>query len=720
MTLTINPAATVSAGSAQTICEGSTATMNGSFGGGASSATWSSSGTGSFNNNNVNAIYTPSAADISAGSVSLTYTTNDPAGPCGAVNASMTLGIEPIATVNAGIDQSICSSSTVTLAGSFGGSATGGTWTTSGDGTFNSASSMTAVYTPGTTDITNGTVTLTLASTGTVACSASDNMVVRIYSSIPAQPGAISGAPTSICPPQTGITLTTANDPNAASYTWYLAPGNNGVTFTPVSTTNTQIINIGTTSNSGYAIRVTATNACGTSVYGGVYIRRSVSVPTAVIGNTVACAGNTYGYSIAAVGGADNYTWVAPAGSDINSSGSTLTTTATSVNIELPSGFTTGTISVAANVACFTSAYKSLTVKNSTPALGLISGVTQLCPGVAQPFAVVPVTGAASYSWTKPSNVSGSSSSNTISATSNASFSNGNLCVTATSICGVVSAPRCKSLATGVPPRPSVINGQTNGLCSQTTVYTAPSLAGVSYSWTLPSGATGSSSTNSISATMPNNLSTGQVCVQTTNSCGTSLSRCISVKGAPNTPASISALPGSWCANTSGIEFLGNVSNVTGAYSLNWSWVPASAASYVLGQGTNDIIVDWNSGNATVYLTSSNSCGTGTRTYVVNVGCREAHATDEVASDENTSIAKVIVAPNPATDAVNVSFNTMMNDNVNIKLMDITGKVMMTKTINADNGYNRVTFAVNNFAKGVYMVVVENSKGITKNRLVIQ
>src|SRR5204863_102278 len=114
-----NPAATVSAGGNQTICEGSTATMAGSFEVGTTSATWSTSGTGSFNNNSPTAVYTPSAGDITAGTVTLTYTTDDPAGPCPAVSASMTLTINPAATVSAGSNQTICEGSTATMAGSF-------------------------------------------------------------------------------------------------------------------------------------------------------------------------------------------------------------------------------------------------------------------------------------------------------------------------------------------------------------------------------------------------------------------------------------------------------------------------------------------------------------------------------------------------------------------------------------------------------------------------
>jgi len=77
-----------------------------------------SGGTGTFNPNatTLNAIYTPSAAEITAGTVTLTLTTDDPAGPCPAVNDQMVITINPAATVTAGPDQIICGGSTVTLA----------------------------------------------------------------------------------------------------------------------------------------------------------------------------------------------------------------------------------------------------------------------------------------------------------------------------------------------------------------------------------------------------------------------------------------------------------------------------------------------------------------------------------------------------------------------------------------------------------------------------
>ncbi|MGZ4094330.1 MAG: T9SS type B sorting domain-containing protein, partial [Bacteroidia bacterium] len=181
--ITINPPATATAGSPATICSGTTYTLAGSIGGGASSLTWATSGTGTFNNNTLsNAVYTPSGADISSGTVTLTLNTNDPAGPCAAVSSSMVLTINPAAVVNAGVDASICAGTTKTLTGSFSGGTSGITWATSGTGTFSNSSITNPVYTPSASDLTAGSVTLTITSNDPVGpCGVvSDAMVLTL------------------------------------------------------------------------------------------------------------------------------------------------------------------------------------------------------------------------------------------------------------------------------------------------------------------------------------------------------------------------------------------------------------------------------------------------------------------------------------------------------------------------------------------------------------
>ena len=92
--ITVNPMPTVDAGTDASICENATYQLNGSIGGGATTASWSTLGDGSFDNfNSLNAIYTPGTNDILSGSVNLILTTDDPAGDCDAVSSTMTLSI---------------------------------------------------------------------------------------------------------------------------------------------------------------------------------------------------------------------------------------------------------------------------------------------------------------------------------------------------------------------------------------------------------------------------------------------------------------------------------------------------------------------------------------------------------------------------------------------------------------------------------------------------
>jgi hypothetical protein len=74
--------ASASTGGDQTICAGqSTAGLGGTVGNGATTGVWTSSGTGTFapDDTTLNATYAPSAADASAGTVTLTLTTTDQA-----------------------------------------------------------------------------------------------------------------------------------------------------------------------------------------------------------------------------------------------------------------------------------------------------------------------------------------------------------------------------------------------------------------------------------------------------------------------------------------------------------------------------------------------------------------------------------------------------------------------------------------------------------------
>jgi gliding motility-associated-like protein len=236
----INAVATVNAGPDQAICAGEGVTLAGAIGGGASSATWSTSGDGTFNNASLlNAIYTPGPGDLAAGTVTLTLTTNDPAGPCLAVSDDVVITFDAAPTVDAGAPQTICATDAVTLAGTIGGSATTSTWSTAGDGTFDDASSLTATYTPGAGDIAAGTVTLTLTTGATASCPAVSDDVVITISPLPTTANA--GPDKTVC----GPTTLEGNVPAVGTGTWTIVSGTGGILDNPNDP------NSGFTGNSG-------------------------------------------------------------------------------------------------------------------------------------------------------------------------------------------------------------------------------------------------------------------------------------------------------------------------------------------------------------------------------------------------------------------------------------------------------------------------------------
>lgn len=722
--------ATANAGTDQTVCGNTALQLGGSIGGGASSATWTTSGNGTFSPNatTLAATYTPGSADVSSGLVTVTMNTNDPTGPCASANSAINITVGSNATTNAGSDQEICSTTPATLNGTMGGAASSITWTTNGDGSFSDANSLTAVYTPGASDISSGLVSLTIATDDPQgACSSStDIMQLRVRSSIPAIPDAISGAPVSVCPPSNGIVLQTNNDPNATSYSWVLAPGNNGVTFLPVSTTHTQTINIGTTTNSGYVIRVTASNACGVSDFAGAFIRKSVGVPAAVTGASVACASSTQPYTCTSVTGAATYKWTGATGMTFNGNASPYITPDTSVSVVFPANFNTGTVCASAQVACFTSTTKCITVSKSSPALNVVAGAATACPGATETYTVPATEGASIYNWILPANTYGSSSTNTISLTIGPNFSSGTLRVTATSICGVATAPKTKSITTGVPAKPTALTGALYSACGRAVDYTVPSVSGVTYSWTVPANATinGSNNGNSINVSMPSPFSTGQVCASAVNSCGTSLSKCVTVKGIPAQPGIISCNPTTVCAYSTGVTF--NVDPNSIAMGDNLLWMIPAGTTLVSGQGTTGLTLDWGASNGTVSIKSTNACGNAIRTLPITIGClrtapgqnsnpgTETTATQQPVTSQTENAINLQAYPDAEQKTMTFTFYAPSGGSYTYGLYDESNREVLSGNIDAVEGVNMQELDMSYMnSNAIYTLKVDNGTTTT-------
>jgi gliding motility-associated-like protein len=193
--ITFSPGPTADAGPDQVVCRDTTyVSVCGSVSV-ASGGVWSTSGTGSFlNPNNLCTDYYPGAADASAGSVMLLFTTTGN-GSCFAETDTVVIYLTPPPNVSASSVDTACSNLPFALTAV---TATGaGFWTTLGDGIFpNGDSNLVSSYLPGAGDLATGSVTIVFNSLNNGGCRQQhDTLVVAI---IPAPGAAFSY--TSMCP----------------------------------------------------------------------------------------------------------------------------------------------------------------------------------------------------------------------------------------------------------------------------------------------------------------------------------------------------------------------------------------------------------------------------------------------------------------------------------------------------------------------------------------
>jgi len=184
----------------------------------ATTVQWSTSGTGSFlDATALTTLYYPSAADSTAGLVTLTVSTTGTQ-PCSAVSDQLEISFGGGLSSAAGADVVACSTSpNIALNGVVAGTTTG-QWTTTGTGSFMpNASALNATYVPGPADFVIGDVSLILATTNNQGCAPGlDTLVVSYH--VP--PTVNAGADVLLCDGIADVQLN-ANVQDAGSMQWF-------------------------------------------------------------------------------------------------------------------------------------------------------------------------------------------------------------------------------------------------------------------------------------------------------------------------------------------------------------------------------------------------------------------------------------------------------------------------------------------------------------------
>ncbi len=195
----------------------------------------------------------------------------------------------------------------------------------------------------------------------------------------------------------------------------------------------------------------------------------------------------------------------------------------------------------------------------------------------------------------------------------------------ASEVCGNTTDDDCDGLVDeGCCPTLAAIGSISgpSGACRNQTgvVFSVAIVSGAtSYVWTLPTGATGTSTTNTITLAFSSTYNTGNLCVKAINSCSETLQTCSSVMvylTVPTTPVAILGGNTNACAGSSKSYSIAAVSTAT-----SYLWTAPTNSTITAGQGTTTVTVTYAStfgASGTLSVRAVNCKGnSATKTHIV-------------------------------------------------------------------------------------------------------
>lgn len=309
--ITVNPAATVTAGGPDAVCQSASPlpiTLTGaSIGGAGSTAAWSIiSGGGTLSSTAQTTTpaavtYTP-AANFN-GTVILQLTSNDPdgAGPCAPATATRTITVHALPSVAPSSNSPICETGQINLnANASGGTPTYGySWT--GPLSFNSTSGSPSIS--GATTTMSGTYNVTVTDLNSCSASGSTNVTVN-----PQPNGSISGT-TTICAGNTAV-ITFNFSAGTGPFNVIYTDGTNVFIKNGVNNGDTAQVSPASTVTYSFS-QITDANTCvrTSGFLGGalITVAPQPSITNVAVTNVLCFGGNTGTITITASGGTPGY-----------------------------------------------------------------------------------------------------------------------------------------------------------------------------------------------------------------------------------------------------------------------------------------------------------------------------------------------------------------------------------------------------------------------------
>lgn len=234
------------------------------------------------------------------------------------------------------------------------------------------------------------------------------------------------------------------------------------------------------------------------------------------------------------------------------------------------------------------------------------------------------------------------------------------------------------------PAMPSVITGNATPCPNVVETYSVVNDPNMLYTWTIPTGWTGSSTSNSINTT--NDNTSGTISVTADNICGSSTARTLNVNILQPPVAAFTFID-----NAGTVTFTDASTGATG-----WSWDFGDGSP--ISSQQNPVHTYAATGNYTVILTVTNACGTNLNTQIVNI---------IISGIDELGVNGVKIYPTLITDQLTIEGMTFSSiQNKEIRIVDVLGKTHLIKIITSTKEVIDLSFLSN----GVYFVLLEEGR----------
>ncbi len=478
------------------------------------------------------------------------------------------------------------------------------------------------------------------------------------------------------------VVFTDNSSNNPTSWIWEFAVGHPPGTTTP-DTSNLQNNTVFYHTPGTYSVKLTAGNNYGSnthekSAYITVAPLSSTLSVNASATDSIICQGLQTQLFASPTGGSGIYSFnwhSSPAGFSSSSQNPIITPNTTKTYTVVVND---GTVADSASI--------TITVNPLPDTPGTISGDASVCQEQNNvTYSINPVAHASSYVWSLPTGASGSSSGNSISVDFGTSAVSGDISVKGSNACAQGTEVFKNITVNPLPETPNPISGDASVCQEQNNITYSinPVAHASSYVWSLPTGASGSSSGNFISVDFGTSAVSGNISVKGSNACGqgTEVFKNITVHNKPTTPSI--TLNGNILLSDApaGNQWYDQDGIIPGAVQQNYT---------VTSDGDYYVIVTI-SGCSSEPSNTINVATTGLALY-----------------DEN---APANLYPNPFSDKLYIE--NVTGDNISFKIYNSFGQLVHKGQL-----IDKTVWDAKNFASGLYFIRFENQESFSFVKIV--